>query len=56
MEFDNDWPRRFGFTARFGRVAAETIGQGLRGALAECLKHCAGYARNRLGRRAQNDR
>jgi hypothetical protein len=30
MEFDNDWPRRFGFTARFGRVEAtpETIGQG----------------------------
>jgi hypothetical protein len=30
MEFDNDWPRRFSFTARFGRVEAtpETIGQG----------------------------
>lgn len=64
--------RRFGFAARFGRVEAtpETIGQRFAGftvdddgALAEFLKHCAGYARDvgtalshRLGRRAQDDR
>jgi hypothetical protein len=50
----SDWPRRFGFAARFGRVEAtpETIGQRFKGftvddvgALAEFLKHCAGYAR-----------
>jgi hypothetical protein len=50
----SDWPRHFGFTARFGRVEAtpETIGQRFAGftvddvgALAEFLKHCAGYAR-----------
>jgi hypothetical protein len=51
----SDWPRRFGFAARFARVEAtpEIIGQRFAGftvddvgALAEFLKHCAGYARD----------
>jgi hypothetical protein len=44
----SDWPRRFGFEA-----TPETIGQRFAGftvddvgALAEFLKHCAGYARD----------